>query len=124
VNLLIDMNLAPRWIEWLRTAGFEAAHWSTKGKATARDIEIMEYAASHDYIVLTHDLDFGSILAITGGGKPSVVQIRAEDLRPEIIGPKIAAALKQMQSELKAGALITVDPNRIRLNLLPLRREP
>jgi predicted nuclease of predicted toxin-antitoxin system len=35
-------------------------------------------------IVLTNDLDFGSILAATNGEKPSVVQVRPAELRPEV----------------------------------------
>jgi predicted nuclease of predicted toxin-antitoxin system len=36
----------------------------------------MAYTAARGYIVLTHDLDFGAILAVTRGEKPSVAQIR------------------------------------------------
>lgn len=43
----------------------------------------MAYARSNNYVVLTHDLDFGAILAATHGEKPSVVQIRAEDVSPK-----------------------------------------
>jgi predicted nuclease of predicted toxin-antitoxin system len=83
--------------------------------------EIMAYAAKRDYIVLTHDLDFSAILAATQGTKPSVIQIRAENLSPAAIGDPLIAALQQMTPELAAGALLTVDPGRTRLNLLPLR---
>ncbi len=72
MKLLIDMNLSPRWIPLLRDAGWEAVHWSDVGKAEAGDAEIMAYAAAHDYVVVTHDLDFGAILAVTHGKKPSV----------------------------------------------------
>ena len=82
----------------------------------------MAYAAANDYVVLTHDLDFSAILAATHGEKPSVVQIRAEDVNPDRIGAQVAAALRQMESELQEGALLTVDPNRTRLRLLPLHR--
>ena len=83
----------------------------------------MAHAAEHDYVVVTHDLDFGAILAATQGTKPSVVQIRAENLSPDVIGKPLVAALKQMASELAAGALLTVDPGRTRLSLLPLSRD-
>lgn len=63
---------------------------------------------------------FSAILAATRGDKPSVVQIRAEDLNPDVIGKPVINALKQMASELEEGALLTVDPNRTRLRLLPL----
>ena len=121
MKLLVDMNLSPRWIGVLVDAGIEAAHWSTLGASSAPDSEIMAYAKAHDYVVLTHDLDFGAILAATHGEKPSVVQIRADDVSPDVIGTQVVAALRQMASELEEGALLTVDPNRTRLRVLPLQ---
>lgn len=80
----------------------------------------MAYAQAHDYVVLTHDLDFGAILAATHGEKPSVMQIRADDVDPSVIGGAVVTALRQMAKELEEGALITVDPRRTRLRVLPL----
>ena len=54
----------------------------------------MRFAKIHDFVVLTHDLDFGSILAATQGKKPSVVQIRAGDVSPDAIGELVAEALR------------------------------
>jgi len=115
------MNLSPNWVDRLNTAGLPAIHWSSIGRMDATDIEIMAYAAEHGYVVLTHDLAFSAILAATQGTKPSVVQIRSDNLSPTAIGEPIIAALQQMTAELEAGALLTVDPGRTRLNLLPLR---
>ena len=120
VKLLVDMNLSPRWVKLLTAAGFESAHWSTLGANNAPDSEIMHYASVNNYVVLTHDLDFSAILAATHGEKPSVVQIRAEDVSTDIIGKQIIIALRQMATELEQGALLTVDTNRTRLRVLPL----
>jgi predicted nuclease of predicted toxin-antitoxin system len=79
------MNLSPRWVGMLSAASIEAAHWSKLGAHNAPDSEIMAFAAANNYIVLTHDLDFSAILAATQGEKPSVVQIRAEDVNPDMI---------------------------------------
>ena len=124
MKLLVDMNLSPRWAGLLLDAGIGAVHWSTLGEKNAPDSEIMAYASANDYVVLTHDLDFSAILAATHGEKPSVVQIRADDVSPDVIGNQVIAALRQMESELEEGALLTVDPNRTRLRLLPLRPNP
>ena len=97
MKLLIDMNLSPRWVTLLADADIEAVHWSTCGAKTAPDSEIMAYASRNDYVVLTHDLDFGAILAATHGEKPSVVQIRSEDVSPDMIG-KDNRRLRQMAS--------------------------
>jgi predicted nuclease of predicted toxin-antitoxin system len=122
MKVLVDLNLSPRWIEWLRDSGFEAEHWSTVGGLKASDSEIMEYAAAHGYVVLTHDLDFSSVLAASRGANPSVVQIRAEDVSVKAIGSQVVAALREAQEELKAGALLTIDHARTRLRLLPFRQ--
>ena len=82
----------------------------------------MAWAAKNDFVVLTHDLDFGAILAALEGERPSVVQVRADDVSPAAIGPKVVAATVQLASELDAGALVTVDSSRARVRLLPLRR--
>jgi predicted nuclease of predicted toxin-antitoxin system len=121
MKLLVDMNLSPRWVKLLADAGIEAVHWSSVGAANARDIEIMDFARIKSYVVLTHDLDFGAILAATHGNKPSVVQIRSEDVNPDIIGKQVVAAIQQMALDLEQGALLTVNPKRIRLRILPLR---
>ena len=80
----------------------------------------MAYAKVSGYVVLTHDLDFGAILAATHGEKPSVMQIRADDVSPDVIGTQVIAALRQMASELEDGVLLTIEPTRTRLRVLPL----
>lgn len=122
MRVLVDMNLSPRWVKLLTDADFEAVHWSSLGAANARDIDIMDFARVKGYVVLTHDLDFGAILAATKGNKPSVVQIRSEDVSPDIIGKQVVGALQQMAVDLEQGALVTVNPKRIRVRILPLRR--
>jgi predicted nuclease of predicted toxin-antitoxin system len=89
--------------------------------ADASDLEILSYAAANDYVVITHDLDFGTILAITHGKKPSVVQIRSLDISPDSIATLTIAALRHSEAELAAGALLTIEPDRTRLRILPLR---
>jgi len=118
------MNLSPRWVDDLKAAGIDAQHWSTIGPADAPDPEILEYAARHGFVLLTQDLDFSAILAATGGRTPSVVQVRSDNLDPFIIAPVVVRALEQLAAELAAGALVSIDPARIRLTVLPLAVPP
>ena len=117
----IDLNRSPLWVGFLGSAGIEAAHWASVGERDALDMDIMAYAAAEGYVVLTHDLDFGAILAATNGTKPSVVQFRAGDLSPDTIGRHLIDALRRMAAELERGALLTIEPGRARMRLLPLR---
>ena len=121
MNVLVDMNLSPRWAEHLTKFGISAAHWSELGPPTATDRELMHWAAQHDYIVLTADLDFPAILAATEGRRPSVIVLRGDDLTPAALGPPLLAAIRQMELELTAGAILSVDARRARLRVLPLQ---
>jgi predicted nuclease of predicted toxin-antitoxin system len=121
MKLLVDMNLSPRWVGLLAGGGIEAVHWSAVGAKNAPDSAIMAYALANDFVVLTHDLDFSAILAATQGEKPSVVQLRADDVSPDAIGRQVLMAPRQMDAELQEGALLTVDPDRTRVRVLPLR---
>ena len=122
MKLLVDMNLSPRWVGLLSEAGFEAVHWSSVGEADATDTRIISWAVENNHAVLTYDLDFGAILAASQGVRPSVVQIRANDTSPDVIGTQVVAALRQMKSEIEEGALLTIDAGRTRLTFLPLPR--
>ncbi len=120
MRLLIDMNLSPKWVAFLQKSGFEAAHWSNVGEVSAPDSEIMAHAKANNSVILTHDLDFGSILAATGGDAPSVVQIRADNLSTDAIGGNVVTALNAMADALAQGALVTVEPARTRVSMLPI----
>jgi predicted nuclease of predicted toxin-antitoxin system len=80
----------------------------------------MEFARTGNWVVFTHDLDFGTILAHTKAGKPSVFQVRARDVAPGHLGRLVALALRQVSPQLEAGALVTLDEARRRVRLLPL----
>ena len=120
MKLLVDMNLSPLWMQFFANAGFESVHWSNIGLHSAPDTEIMDYASRNGYVIFTHDLDFGALLAIKQLSRPSVIQIRAQDILPSAAGEMIIRALRASASYLAAGALVTVDANRSRIRLLPI----
>ncbi|MDI6853223.1 MAG: DUF5615 family PIN-like protein [Deltaproteobacteria bacterium] len=121
MKILIDMNLPPRWVDIFAKAGNEAVHWSQVGAPTASDREIMTWAKENDYIVFTHDLDFSALLAATQGAGPSVIQVRTQNILPEAGGDLVMDSLKRFRSELEKGAIITIDPIRSRVRILPLK---
>lgn len=121
MKILIDMNLSPSWVALFRQENWDAAHWSSIGSATASDSEILGWAAENDYIVFTHDLDFGVLLASRARRKPSVIQLRTQETSPSRMGPMVILALKRLKDDLEQGALITIDPARARARVLPLR---
>ena len=122
MKVLVDMNLSPLWAQSLQAAGWEAVHWSALDDPGATDGQIMRFACDEGWVVFTHDLDFGTVLAYTQAGKPSVFQVRARNVTPAHLGPLVIKTLRQFSAELEAGALVTVDEARQRVRLLPLAR--
>ena len=120
IQFVIDMNLSPDWVSLFESAGWHAVHWSSVGAPSCPDREIMAWAQANGYVVFTHDLDFGAILAVTGASGPSVIQVRAQDVFPAHLGPTVIAALRQYESLLSQGALIVVLASTCRARVLPL----
>jgi predicted nuclease of predicted toxin-antitoxin system len=113
------MNMACRWAEALASRGIATVHWAEIGPGNAPDTDIMDYAKNNGYVVLTNDLDFGTILALTNATAPSVVQIRAADVRPESLLEPVVNTFGKFSVDIEKGALVTIDTNKARIHILP-----
>ena len=114
MKILIDMNLSPEWVAAFAAENIESVHWSSVGDPRAADTEIIEYALTHGYIVFTHDLDFGNILALTHAAGPSVIQVRAQDILPSDIADMVISVIRDNAPVLDQGEV------RARVRILPL----
>ncbi|MFM7146760.1 MAG: DUF5615 family PIN-like protein [Actinomycetales bacterium] len=123
MKFLIDMNLSPRWREFLSNAGLSVEHWSRIGAPDADDIQILDRAHQEGWVIITHDLDFGALLALRGLMLPSVIQVRAQATLPSDIGKQILDAISACEAYLRRGALVTVTPADHRVSILPLRQD-
>jgi predicted nuclease of predicted toxin-antitoxin system len=119
-QILIDMNLSPDWVPVLQRNGWQAVHWSTVGDPRADDRTIMNWALANSYIVFTHDLDFGTMLALTHATGPSVLQLRSDDVLPDRAESIVVAALRQHDADLASGALVVVEESKRRVRILPI----
>jgi len=113
------MNMSPQWCTYLQSFAVDVVHWSQVGELDATDSEIMKWAVNDQRIVLTNDLDFGTILAISGATGPSVIQTRGQDLSPLTLGPAVIAVRSQFAAQLDTGALITIPEDQLRVRVLP-----
>jgi predicted nuclease of predicted toxin-antitoxin system len=120
MQILIDMNLPPGWVSVFSDSGFDAVHWSTIGDGDAPDRTLMQWAKQREYVVFTHDLDFSALLAATQASKPSVIQLRTDDVLPGNKSNLVVRALCQFESELQQGAILSVDLEQLRVRYLPL----
>jgi len=120
MKMLLDMNLPPKLANILTEKGVSSIHWYVIGLPDATDVEIISYAQENDFVVVTHDLDFSTILSVTHGQKPSVIQIRVQSIDAEQISELIMIAVQQNANEINQGAILSIDVSKSRLRILPL----
>ena len=77
---------------------------------------------ANDHILFTHDLDFGTVLALTGAVSPSVIQVRTHDVTPAHLEKVVIEVLQNHESLFETGALVVLDEGRSRVRILPLTR--
>jgi predicted nuclease of predicted toxin-antitoxin system len=71
-------------------------------------------------VILTHDLDFGALLAARKSPGPSAIQLRTQDVLPSAAGAIVLRAIETARHHLEAGAIVTVDFAKNRILLLPI----
>lgn len=120
IKLLLDVNLSVQWIDFLKESGWNCTHWLEVGNCDDSDAEIFDYAITNDFVIFTHDLDFGTILSKQKSSKPSVIQIPTKNTLPDVGGKKFLIAVDKFKNELKVGCILTIDVNRNKVRLLPI----
>jgi len=122
VRFLADMGVDQRVVDWLREQGHEVAHLRDEGLHRMADEDVFAKAIAEDRIVLTFDLDFGEIAALSRGRKASVVLFRLHNTRTPHVIDRLAAAIAGAPVALADGAVVTVEESRIRIRPLPIGR--
>jgi predicted nuclease of predicted toxin-antitoxin system len=120
MKFLIDSALSPAFAALLQQAGHDAIHVRSIGLQNADDDLIFERAAVERRIVVSADADFGTLLAVRSSRQPSVIQFRGEGSRkPDALARTLLANLPQLVDSLENGCIVTFEPARVRVRLLP-----
>jgi predicted nuclease of predicted toxin-antitoxin system len=120
MRFLADMGVSRQVVEWLRAHGHDAVHLRDEGLHRLPNGEIFQKAAREQRIVLTFDLDFGEILAGSGGQIVRVVLFRLHNTRADFVIQRLDTVLNQSSAELSQGAIVVVEDGRHRVRKLPI----
>ena len=104
----------------MKEAGWEVTHVSDIQMDRSTDEAILVYARDNDYICVTLDADFHTLLAINHYTQPSVIRIRQEGLSGAMLTQLLRDIWPKVEEVLKNGAMITVTEKTLRIRRLPV----
>jgi predicted nuclease of predicted toxin-antitoxin system len=119
MRFLADMGVSLRVVEWLRNGGHDARHLREERLQRLPNGAIFEKAATEARVLLTFDLDFGEIVALSGGRVVSVVVFRLRNARSSNQIARLQRVLADSLPELEKGAVVVVEEARHRIRRLP-----
>jgi predicted nuclease of predicted toxin-antitoxin system len=120
VRFLVDMPLSPTLAAWLRQQGHDATHATELGLERAPDAEVLARAKQGGRTVVTVDLDYPRLLALTEATAPSLILFR-DGIWSEA---EIVARMREVLAALAATdieqSIVVVERDRIRRRKLPI----
>jgi len=119
MRFLADMGVSHRTIKWLRDAGHDVVHLRDQGLHRLPNGEIFAKAVSEARIILTFDLDFGEIVALSHGQRIGVVLFRLNNTATPFLNRRLAAVLADAEAALNEGAIVVVEDSRHRVRRFP-----
>lgn len=121
IRLLADVHISPKTVTDLQKQGYEIMRSSEVLPANAPDINILEFARTENWVVLTQDLDFSMLVALSRYSQPSLITLRLSSAKPDIVTQKLLEVLPQIEEALQEGSAITIQDESIRIRKLPVR---
>lgn len=119
-RLLADMNISPQTVTDPCRLGWETVRVDEILLATATDAEILERASTDNRTVLTQDLDFSALLAISGRDRPSLVTLRTTSSDPAFVTRRLLETLPHVETLLAQGTIVTIEDASYRVRSLPI----
>jgi predicted nuclease of predicted toxin-antitoxin system len=120
VIFLLDMNMPRQLGKLLEARGHAWRHVADVGLQKADDSIVLEAAKQVGEVILTHDLDYGTLLAFSGDVRPSVVIFRRRNVHPKALFEAMMKSWAELAPALEAGALVILEDSALRIRRLPI----
>lgn len=120
MKFLADMGISASTVAHLREMGHDGVHLRDEHMQRSEDAAVLQKALREGRVLLTHDLDFGDLMAASKGVLPSVVIFRLRDMRPDHINRHLDNVIASHAADLANGAIVSVNEKRVRIRRLPI----
>ena len=120
MRLLADLHISPRTVLSLRSLGHDVVRVNEVMPVDSPDEAIVAQARRDRRVVLTQDLGFSAIIALSGAAFPSVISLRLASSDIDRVNAVPERVLPGMEQDVARGTIITVEDHRIRRRPLPI----
>ena len=120
MKFLVDMALSPELARWLASRGYDAVHAADLGLERAPDTAIIAHAEKEGRVVVTADLDYPRLLALSAADRPAVILFRGGDWTERQAIDRLSTALAIIPDDELSSSLVVIEKHRIRRRALPL----
>jgi predicted nuclease of predicted toxin-antitoxin system len=108
-----------RVVRWLNSHGHDATHLRDEGLQRMPNGEIFDKAVAESRVVVTFDLDFGEIVALSKGRKTGVVLFRLRNTRTDFVIQRLSQVITECNDALARGIIVIVEEARHRVREFP-----
>ncbi|MBA3070670.1 MAG: hypothetical protein FP829_00595 [Nitrospirae bacterium] len=120
MKFLVDMPASPQLVKWLNEKGYDAVHASDIGLFKTKDKEILNEARRQGRIIITADLDFPQLLAMSRAKDPGIILFRWGNYNEQEMRELLKRVLDNIKPEKIPDSIVVVDRTRIRRCPLPI----
>lgn len=123
MKFLLDMPVSVLLLDVLQAHGHEGVHAYQIGKDRAPDDELLEIARRESRVIITADLDFPRLMALSLMKGPGLILFRGGNYSDSEMCDLLARVLGKVRPETLARSICVVDRKRIRVTRLPFERK-
>jgi predicted nuclease of predicted toxin-antitoxin system len=120
MRFLLDMPVSSVLLNVLHAHGHEGVHAHQIGKDRAPDDELLEIARRENRVIITADLDFPRLLALSVTEGPGLILFRGGNYSDSEMCDLLARVLEKVRPEVLEKSICVVDQRRVRVTRLPI----
>lgn len=123
MKVLIDMPVSPLLLKVINAYGHEGIHAHQIEKGRASDVDLLEIARREGRVIITADLDFPRLLALSLADGPDIILFRGGNYSNIEMCNLLEQVLKDVLPEVLEKSICVIDKKRMRITQLPIDRK-
>jgi len=120
MKFLLDMPVSSLLLKVLHAYGHEGVHAHQIGKDRAPDSELLDIARGEGRVIITADLDFPRLMALSLAEGPGIILFRGGNYSDMEMCDLLEMVLSRVPANVLESSICVVDKKRVRITRLPL----